>query len=551
MIDGKISRSLADKMYSAVFNFDKTDVGGILSSIFLTKLVVKLPDYTGSKFNTVFVGIAPSGDTNYTYAGNLVTPTGDQQIKAFDYSYYLTAQYVEPENLVLLKWADQQTDLTYRLQLKSIYGFFVPGDRVLGATSGDSGTVVAIGYAGVYYADMKAMVGSVPYFQDSEQLWVGGIVYSLADGAAYNVSGTITRKYPEDYITALLGGAGGTKWAELTGIYPYYFKSSGSIWGVTIPEIEFAFTTATTKADAIEKICKYMKWIFYVRWRDIVGTGNDIPCAYFLPESELDNVEGQPLPAPVYVTATVDYNAADARKHLVSPFVLVQDGANQYNWVIVRCQGLSGAWYQSINGSYGYGSVYDPTYNPTGTEPKRVYYEENKDISTQADCTARATDLYLYYSKQVCTWKATFLLRSDFVLLQKLLISGYSSSIPDGTYRIIGIEYNYAEGGTRNEVQVSIILDSDFKAYLNLKRVYLNSVFEVQNIVQDALNNSLVNLTGTVISRSGNIVLVAIDGQYGAVKRSAFDPTGALAAGNKVVVTIDSVSGKVIATKAS
>jgi len=543
IVAGRISRTLADKMYAATFDFDKTTVAGIYSTLFWTKLVFKIPDYAGN-FNTVFVGVAPSSSTNVRSVRYPGFVTGNQQMKAMDYSYFLTAQYVEPRDQVLLKTADQLTDYTYYLQYRDRGAVpFTVGNRVTGKDSGDSGTIVAVTSS---LLTLKAVSGSSPYFQDNEELRVAGVRIAYANGRATGPA-AITVLYPDDYIrTNLLGGI--TNWAAVTGIYPYNIASSYSVWGhpeVTggMPEKEFPFTETTTKAQAIQAICDYMKWIFYVRWRDVSGVGTDIPCAFFVPESAIDTQLY--LPDPVYVTATTDYDSRDARKHVVSPFTLTQAGENQYNWITVRCQGLTGAWYQSVQ----YASdVYDETLNPTGTKPKREYKETNKDICTQADCTARALDLYTYYQKQVCTWKVTFTQRSDLVLLQKLIVSGYSPVLPDGTYRIISVDLDYSKGGTKNTITVSIILDTDFKAYLNLKRVYLNSVYEIQNVVQDALKSSVGSATGIVISRTDSSVMVAIDGANGAVKRTAFDPTSLLAAGDKVMVTIDS-HGKLIAVK--
>jgi hypothetical protein len=155
----------------------------------------------------------------------------------------------------------------------------------------------------------------------------------------------------------------------------------------------------------------------------------------------------------------------------------------------------------------------------------------------------------IYYQKQVCTWTATFTMRSDFVLLQKLIISGYGdSALPDGDYRIIDIQYDYRKSGTENTVTVKIINDDDFRAYLNLKRVYMNSVLEIQNIAKDIIDKSVVNQTGTVITTSGKSVIVALDGNYGAVKRTAYGAGGTFTVGDKVTMTLND-AGRLIATK--
>ena len=287
-----------------------------------------------------------------------------------------------------------------------------------------------------------------------------------------------------------------------------------------------------------------MKWIFYVRYLDVSGVGAAIPCAFFVDEDDLDTTTDL-LPTPVYVTSTADYNAADARKHLLSPFTLDQVGENQYNWIEVRCQDFYGRWFVSREYT---SDVYDPKFNSTGTVPKRPYYEVNPEISTQTDCTARKTALWSYYQKQVLTWSATFTMRSDFVLLQKLIISGYNPAIPDGDYRIIDIEYQYDNAGTRNEVKIKIIDDGDFKSYLDLKRVYTNSIFEIQSVVKDIMNKPLSVMTGTVLDAGSLYLNVAVDGQSDSVKRKARSNGGSFAVGDRVSLSYDSY-GNLIATK--
>lgn len=543
-----VKRAMSDKMATATFEFDKVTVANITSTLFWTKLVMRIPDYTGA-WNVVFSGIAPSGQTNVTWDRTLYTPIGNQSVTAYDYSWYLTAQKIEPEDQVLLKWADQQTDLIYRLDYKDLVAgkFFTVGDTVAGLSSYDYGVVIEV-YPASTYVRMKAMRGTAPYFQDSENLEVGGENIAKADGAATDDTGTIYQRYPTNYVAKLLGGWQGgnnygAKWAEMTGIYPKYFGNDAS-W----TEKEFDFSSTTTKAQAIEEICQYLKWIFYIRYETVSGT-TAVPCAYFFDETNLDTVGC--LPDPVYVTngsgRSAPTYANDAGGYMITPFKLDANGETQYNWIEVRCQAISSnKWYEAKN----YDSdVYDPVVNSTGTIPKVPYYETNSAIATQTDCSNRADDLALYYKKQILTWTATFELRSDLVLLQKLIVSGFGDSyLPDDDYRIIDISYDYNNAGTYNFVTVKIIKDDDFRAYLNLKRVYLNSVYEIQNVAKDLIDRTVVNKTGVVISRTGRACLIAINGAYGSVKRTAYDDGISLVAGNKVIVTLGT-DGRLLATK--
>jgi hypothetical protein len=429
-----------------------------------------------------------------------------------------------------------------------------PGDRIVGATSRNSATIISV--HGTYssgYLLVSAMGGSANYFQDGEQLKIVGVFRAYANGHATQEYPTPSRMYPGDYIYKLLGGdTSATNWEVVSGIYPKYFKSSASVWGKPlpdgIPEIEFAFTPTTTKIEAIEKICNYMKWIFYVKW-DAVGRDSDVPCAYFLPQADLDLSVGEPLPAPVNVTVTGG-TGTDAGKYLKSPFRLVNSGENQYNWYTVRCQGLAGEWHEDWGKD---GDPYDPTFNPTGTEIKRPYVENNPNITTYDECKARVKDLMDYYKYRVQTWTATFRQRSDFALLQKLTVSGYGTAIPNGDYRIISIEYNYDKAGTINEVTVQIIPDARFTAYLNLKRVFYDPIFEIQNIAQKVYNDNTVSLKGTVLTGnslpSSQSVTVTVSGVYGQVTRTAYSTT-ALVAGDSVTLTLDQTSGRLMAVKA-
>lgn len=549
-----IHRSMTDKMTVANFTFDKTSYAGPLSTIYWTKLVMKIPDYAGN-WNTVFVGIAPNSVTNVNgYYYGISSPVGNQTVTAYDYSWYLTAQTLEPDDQVLMKWADQQTDYIYRLEYDGVVGTEpTKGDRVWGDLSSDSGTVIENNQASSTdgYMRIKAYLGSTSYFTDDEFIVIGypGVgtqAYAVADGHAVDDSGTwITQqRYPHAYVERLLGGGNtstnwGDNWAEMTGIYPYYYDTTSG-W----TEKEFVFSPQTTKAQAIEELCQYLGYIFYIKFGSVDGY-TDIPIAYFIDEDNLDTCGC--LPAAVYVTATGDYNAADAGKHMITPFKIEQVGENQYNWVEVRCQSpVTGRWYDHANYN---SNVYDENLNSTGTEPKRPYYEVNTNIITQAACTARADDLYTYYTEQVETWTATFTMRSDFVLLQKLIISEFTTLIPDGDYRIIDIQYNYSDSGTKNEVTVKIILDSKFKAYLNLKRVFINSVNEIKNVVKDTLDKLIVSQTGLVLSISANTAVVAIDGTYGTVKRTVSrSGAGGIVPGDRVNITLDS-NGNLIATK--
>jgi hypothetical protein len=169
--------------------------------------------------------------------------------------------------------------------------------------------------------------------------------------------------------------------------------------------------------------------------------------------------------------------------------------------VIVKCQDFNGVWYTSTVESSGV---------TAGDEIPITRKEINLNISTQTEANTRAQDLYDYYQYQVATWRATFILRSDFQLLQKLTFSGYGTDIPNGTYRIVGIEYHYAaqNDGVINEVTVTLVDNSQFASYLNLSRVFTGSVWEIQKIVKAYFDKQRKDEVGIVTAISGNEVTV-------------------------------------------
>jgi hypothetical protein len=132
-----------------------------------------------------------------------------------------------------------------------------------------------------------------------------------------------------------------------------------------------------------------------------------------------------------------------------------------------------------------------------------------------------------------------FKLRSDMVLLQKIHIIGFDTAhqIPNGDYRIIDIQYDYADGGTTNEVTVSVIKDANFQAYLNLKRVYLNTVSEIQNIVNDAIAKQSKTLTGMITAIQNYQPMYAFTGTDGSNLIVTGTPIASLNSGMAVGAT--------------
>ena len=89
-------------------------------------------------------------------------------------------------------------------------------------------------------------------------------------------------------------------------------------------------------------------------------------------------------------------------------------------------------------------------------------------------------------------------------MYQRLIFSGYGSRIPDGTYRIIDIQYNMSAQGSKikNEVTVTVILDSVFQAYYGTMHIFINPVQEVTNIAKNILGQSTTPIAGVLTSIS-------------------------------------------------
>jgi hypothetical protein len=490
VISASVSRSLSDKMFTASFKFDKTTISAIPANYF-THVVFKVPDYLGVS-NVVFCGFFPSSQSSYKPANFKDT------FSAVDYGFYLTKQYLSDDLLALKTPTFQSTDyrqvLLYDYCDDPLLNFYV-GQRVVGTTSGivpgtgDSGKILEnhfSGYMGRGMLILVDIVGSThlvePYFHDNEGLSVNGVEIANADGHTMN-GGIGTIIYPDTYIRNCLGG---DNWAKVTGIEPYRLLNVGS-WDGALPATEFLFTTTQTKLSAIEEIAEYCSFVFLIKWRDI-GGGIYRPCAYFVPEEDIDEAAPYGLDLPAAVT--IDISAASGAT--VVDINLDRKGEEKYNHVTVRCQSMAGGiWYESLVLSPGCIS---------GDEIPIHYYEENKNIATQADCDARALDIYNYYSNHVETWTVNLKKRSDLQLLQKIAFVGFGTDyqLPDANYRIISVAHEYS--ATTNDTKIQVVADADFTAHLRLSRVFTGPIATMQAVAKDGLNKLAKNKAGIAIS---------------------------------------------------
>jgi len=489
LISGSARQSLADKMMQASFSYDLAKRGELPETYFNhVKLVI--PDYNGVN-QTVFTGIIPSSASVYGAEGQ------SESFVAFDYSWYLTMQYLTPDNLALLVPADQLIAYKYRLYYHNPVAYWKVGQIIQGVTGGGMGKILENHLVGAWpvnelsYVILEAVSGDTlagHYFVDGEALLVNGVLHAYADGHEMNVTGVISVVYPHNYVARLLGrDESGSEYESTTGIYPYRLTPLAGWSASSTPiAIEFDFEERTTKMQAIDRLCKYLRYIF------IVKSPQGIPLAYFIPESDIDDpVKGLDLPTPVEVTPT--------SPHLMSPVSVNRKGEERYNKVTVRCQSLTGEWFESVLPSTG------PDEIPI------EYIEINPDLATQTDCDLRCADLYAYYVDHIRTWNAKFVLRSDLRLLQKLIFTGNVQGIPNDTYRIVGIEYKYADGGTVNAVECTLISDNQFTLYLNLSRVFTDSISEIQSLIYSTVDQLKSIEAGVATSVTNGVVSVTTE----------------------------------------
>lgn len=466
-----------DRMASGTFQYSRTGEGGYYSGNYWKHYEYRLLDYAGNA-QPVFVGIFPSSNQKYAAASE------DETMMAFTYGWYLSHRYMgsRPELQTLLT-PEHQAELTeWQLEFDFQEHYFQPGQTVVGGTSGATGIILRVEY-GVW--DAIVLRNPVGTFQDDEELLVGGVRYAYADGTAVDITGVATVMTPEAWVTALLGGLDG--YSYTTGLRPFKIASTSGIWGGTKPTRDFPFEETTTYREAIEEVSAYLGFIFYERWGGDTLASNQEPRAYWIPQTAIDDPsDGLDLPAAVTVTPTSN-----------SPvdIALDQDGSDFANLVKVRCRGVGGTWYHKTVESSG---VTDHTEIPIETPP-----ETNKMLVTQAEVDTRAADVYAYRYTQACTWRITFLRRSDMRRLQLLTFSGFTTKIPDGSYRIIDIEYHESNRGTENTTVCTVILSSAFQTYLNYTRSFTDGIRMIKDAIKQELEKQPISEIGTVSTVDG------------------------------------------------
>ena len=293
----------------------------------------------------------------------------------------------------------------------------------------------------------------------------------------HNTAGT----NPATVITGLLGG---NDWEETTGIMPYNINQVAG-WGTTLNSKAFDFTTGTTKKQAIDKICAYCRFVFLVKW--IVVDGIATPAAYFISEDDIDTELD--LPAPVTFAYPDPYLIDDIRP--------VVKGDERYNRVTVIGRDNSGGVFTA---SVESASV------TAGDELAVEFIENSGAWTTQAQVTARAAELYAYYSEVAYTYTAKLADRMDLELLQKIQITGYTG-ISENWMRITRIKKTIRATNNGVEKTVEIEFTENVK-WSALRRMYRYSSDDMTGEIETIVKSQISQIPGPQLGTA-----TAVDGQ--------------------------------------
>lgn len=255
---------------------------------------------------------------------------------------------------------------------------------------------------------------------------------------------------------------------------------------------EFTFTPKTTKMKAIQDIADYLGYLFLVHWE------GDDAIAYFIDSADIDDAAaGLNLPGPYIVTIN------DGTLEGIPSAKPVSE--KTYNRVIVRGRDTTNNVYLT--------SVKETDLLSGGYEYAREYYEESSTYITQAMCDDRAEFLLNGLSVEMYTVRATFKMRYDFRLWQKVRFigEGFPSNVVNmGMLRIVNVQYNIKD--VDSTVTIECTMDQDISLISELADVFdSNSVSETVSIVDNALSTQVEIQAGTIQSISGDTATVLLE----------------------------------------
>jgi hypothetical protein len=539
-----INKALTDRMFHATFTLDK---GAEFSTLYFNRIVFQIPNYAGPQ-KTMFLGIFPSSQDFYAPAANKVNLVG------YDYAWFLTMQYLDDEELVIPQTVNP-ADWVYGL-LNGTAGWEketgIEPYRIVDVPGWDDGIVHGADESNIdqhldpdhVYANTYALTAALDEGATHRQTFtptgaaeaaiirVGvWVVESGAPGEdwymeLHDAAETLLASALIPHVQVIEGAWNyfTTSYYWAAGALHFHIYASAIVGNPTLKcniaddletcsfienfskgyAVEFDFETIQSKMSSVDDVCEYTKYIFVVKWRDTVGAGDPDdfrPCAYFIHEDNIDLAapNGLDIPAHVHVTHGTETT-------LAMPITVDRKGEEKYNRVTVGGQGISGIWYWC--------TVESAAVTAGAPLPEAIpieYYVESKDLFTQADVDAAAAALYAYFNEQVTTYHAVFVGRSDLELLQQLVFAGYYTAptgwmIPDGTYRIVGITYDYEK--YRSLCHCTLVPDSKFSSQLRLRRIMASSALTIQALIRDALQKEPGMEVGEIRALGGDVATV-------------------------------------------
>jgi hypothetical protein len=299
--------------------------------------------------------------------------------------------------------------------------------------------------------------------------------------------------------TVLTGILGGNDWMNSTGIKPYRINSVTE-WGDTLATKVFDFSRSTMMQQAIERICDYTRYVFWVKWK-LIGIFL-YPVAYFCHEDDIDDADlGLELPDPVTFAAGNGYVLDDA-------ITIQNKNEEKYNRVIVIGRNNAGDVY------FGTAETADVT---NGDELPVVYIENSGSWTTQAQVDARATELLTFYSEPSKTYRCKLADRVDLELLQKVKFTGYTG-IPEDWMRITRIRFDV--GAAKKIIEIEFTPDAKLSSIRRMYRCMTpDDVSETEAVFDAKMGNIAGNEIGTIIAIDGNTATVEYeDGRTATVR---------------------------------
>lgn len=352
---------------------------------------------------------------------------------------------------------------------------------------------------------------------------------------------------PKKWINYCIGNnTTASAWKTTTRVYPYRILSPDDA-GHSAADCTGIFGESNeTRYAFLQKLGKRTGQFFHDKY--IAGISGEPPgeyvtCGYWICTEDIDTASyGLDLPDPVTVYAHDPY--------LMSPINRIKDETKKINRVIVQATG-------SDTGEFAY-DVVDSAELTAGLELPVEYLEINPDLTTEAECTTRATALLAQMNATVKKYDISFVDRVDLELYQKVMLAGYTGISPE-YYRITAIKYQVSAGKKIVSCTISDEYNSDGASKLSDSErkqddTQIGKITSaVKTIVLDTLRktpNAKIGksepLIGIVKSTDGHTGVITTD--FGHDIENVRVPAGIIDTDDGVI--LQSVNGKYVAIPA-